>query len=75
MSPIESGLAGIVLLLILFFLRMPIAFAMALSGMIGFGYIVSWSTGKSPGERFLDNYIPTRLARSLCLCSWAHLLS
>lgn len=47
MSPVESGIAGIILLLILFFLRMPIAFAMALSGMIGFSYIVSWSTGAS----------------------------
>ena len=47
MGPVESGLVGIVLLLILFFLKMPIAFAMAFVGMLGFGYIVSWSTGVS----------------------------
>ena len=47
MGPIERGIAGIVLLFILFFLRMPIAFAMAFAGMIGFGYIVSWQTGFS----------------------------
>jgi|LSQX01.1.fsa_nt_gb tripartite ATP-independent transporter DctM subunit len=47
MTPIEIGIAGIVLLLFLFFLRMPIAFAMAFAGMIGFGFIVSWSTGTS----------------------------
>ena len=35
MSPIECGIAGIILLLILFFLKMPIAFAMALAGMTG----------------------------------------
>jgi C4-dicarboxylate transporter DctM subunit len=47
MSPIECGIAGLFLLLILFFLNMPIAFAMALAGVIGFGYIVSWPTAAS----------------------------
>ena len=47
MSPIECGIAGVILLMVLFFLKMPIAFAMAFAGMIGFGYIVSWSTGVS----------------------------
>ncbi|MDO9534678.1 MAG: TRAP transporter large permease [Bacillota bacterium] len=47
MSPVEAGIAGIILLLVLFFLRMPIAFAMAFVGMIGFGYIVTWSAGTS----------------------------
>lgn len=47
MSPVESGIAGIVLLIVLFFLRMPIAFAMAFVGMLGFGYIVTWSAGTS----------------------------
>ena len=47
MSPIECGIAGLILLLIFFFLNMPIAFAMALAGVIGFGYIVSWPTAAS----------------------------
>jgi len=45
MSPIEVGIAGIVLLLVLFFLRMHIAFAMAFVGLVGFCYITSWSAG------------------------------
>jgi tripartite ATP-independent transporter DctM subunit len=47
MGPVESGIVGIILLIILFLLKMPIAFAMAFVGMLGFGYIVSWSAGTS----------------------------
>lgn len=47
MSPVEAGIVGVILLLVLFFLRMPIAFAMAFVGMLGFGYIVTWSAGAS----------------------------
>jgi len=47
MGPIECGIAGIILMVILFLLKMPIAFAMALVGLLGFSYIVSWSAGAS----------------------------
>ncbi len=39
MSPEAAGIAGIVLLLLLFLLRMPVAFAMAFSGLAGFAYL------------------------------------
>ena len=39
MSPEIIGVLGIVLLLLLFLLRMPIAFAMALVGFVGFAYL------------------------------------
>lgn len=41
MSPIEVGLLGLVAFLILMALRMPIAYAMALVGFIGFSYLTS----------------------------------
>lgn len=39
MSPEATGIAGIGLLLVLFLLRMPVAFAMALTGLVGFAYL------------------------------------
>jgi C4-dicarboxylate transporter DctM subunit len=39
MSPEAVGIAGIVLLLVLFMLRMPVAFAMAFAGLLGFAYL------------------------------------
>ncbi len=39
MSPVTAGIAGIGLLLVLFLLRMPVAFAMALVGLVGFAYL------------------------------------
>ena len=39
MSPVTIGIAGIALLLILFLLRMPVAFAMAFVGLVGFAYL------------------------------------
>jgi len=39
MSPIIAGIAGIVLLLLLFLIRMPVAFAMAFVGLVGFAYL------------------------------------
>lgn len=39
MSPETAGIVGIALLLFLFLLRMPIAFAMALVGFAGFAYL------------------------------------
>jgi C4-dicarboxylate transporter, DctM subunit len=40
MEPVTAGLLGIFLLLLLFMLDMPVAFAMAMVGCIGFSYIV-----------------------------------
>ncbi len=39
MSPVVTGIAGIGLLLLLFLLRMPVAFAMAFVGVVGFAYL------------------------------------
>ena len=39
MSPETAGIVGIVLLLVLFILRMPVAFAMAFVGFVGFAYL------------------------------------
>jgi C4-dicarboxylate transporter DctM subunit len=41
MSPATAGLIGIALLVALFLLRMPVAFAMALVGFVGFAYLTS----------------------------------
>jgi tripartite ATP-independent transporter DctM subunit len=45
MSPLIMGLTGLVIFLLLIFLRMPIAFAMALVGFAGFSYLTSASAG------------------------------
>ncbi|NIQ40254.1 MAG: TRAP transporter large permease subunit [Proteobacteria bacterium] len=39
MSPVVAGIVGIALLLLLFLLRMPVAFAMAFVGLVGFAYL------------------------------------
>lgn len=39
MSPETAGMAGIALLLILFLIGMPVAFSMALVGLVGFAYL------------------------------------
>jgi len=39
MTPETAGIVGIVLLLLLFVIRMPVAFAMAFVGFIGFAYL------------------------------------
>jgi len=39
MSPVAVGIVGIALLLLLFLLKMPVAFAMAFVGFIGFAYL------------------------------------
>ena len=41
MSPATAGLIGIGLLVVLFMLRMPVAFAMALVGFVGFAYLTT----------------------------------
>ena len=47
MSPVTVGIIGIVVLLIIFLLRMPIGFAMAFVGFIGFSYLISPQAGLS----------------------------
>ena len=47
MNPVTIGIIGIVVLLILFLLRMPIGFAMAFVGFIGFSYLISPQAGLS----------------------------
>jgi C4-dicarboxylate transporter DctM subunit len=41
MDPLFIGIGGIVLLLVLFFLGVPLGFAMAIAGILGFAYVVS----------------------------------
>jgi C4-dicarboxylate transporter, DctM subunit len=41
MSPTIAGAAGIVILILLFSMRVPVAFAMGIMGFLGFGYLVS----------------------------------
>jgi C4-dicarboxylate transporter, DctM subunit len=45
MSPALTGLAGIVLLFLMFFSRMPVAYCMAFVGFIGFSAVVSFNSG------------------------------
>jgi len=40
MSPVTTGIVGICLLLLLFLIRMPVAFAMSFVGLVGFAYLV-----------------------------------
>jgi tripartite ATP-independent transporter DctM subunit len=41
MNPVHVGLIGVMILIILLFLRMPVAFCMALVGVFGFGFLIS----------------------------------
>ena len=45
MNPVTVGIIGIVVLLVVFLLRMPVGFAMALVGLVGFSWIVSPEAG------------------------------
>ncbi|VEN72886.1 C4-dicarboxylate ABC transporter permease [Candidatus Desulfarcum epimagneticum] len=45
MSPALTGLAGIALLFLMFFSRMPVAYCMAFVGFIGFSAVVSFQSG------------------------------
>jgi len=47
MNPVTIGIIGIVLLVIIFLLRMPVGFAMAFVGLIGFSCLVSTEAGLS----------------------------
>jgi C4-dicarboxylate transporter DctM subunit len=45
MNPVDAGILGIVLLVFLFLIRMPVAFAMAFVGFLGFSYLGSFHAG------------------------------
>jgi C4-dicarboxylate transporter DctM subunit len=45
MSPATAGIVGILVLILLFLIEFPVAFAMAFVGILGFGYLVSFSAG------------------------------
>jgi tripartite ATP-independent transporter DctM subunit len=45
MDPVNVGIIGIALLVFLFLLRMPVAFAMAFVGFLGFSYLGSFQAG------------------------------
>ncbi|MGB9886164.1 MAG: TRAP transporter large permease [Moorellales bacterium] len=51
MTPIETGLLGIVLMLVLFLLRVPVAFAMGIAGLVGFAYVASWDKAMALAAR------------------------
>jgi C4-dicarboxylate transporter DctM subunit len=56
-SPITIGLIGIVVLVLIFFLGMPVGFAMAFVGLAGFCYLVSPEAGLSILARdFFSNF-------------------
>jgi tripartite ATP-independent transporter DctM subunit len=41
MNPVHIGIIGVVCLIVLLFSRFPVAFCMAMVGLLGFGYLVS----------------------------------
>jgi C4-dicarboxylate transporter, DctM subunit len=41
MNPVYVGIVGVIVLIVLLFSRFPVAFCMALVGLVGFGYLVS----------------------------------
>jgi C4-dicarboxylate transporter, DctM subunit len=45
MDPTTVGLIGLVVLIIVLFSRMPVGFVMALVGVVGFSYAVTWDAG------------------------------
>lgn len=47
MTPVQVGLVGIAALFLLFFLRFPVAFSLALVGFAGFAYLTSFQAAAS----------------------------
>jgi len=56
MSPVTIGIIGIGVLLVMFLLRMPIAFAMALVGLAGFAYLTTPEAALSLLARDIFDY-------------------
>ena len=42
MTPTEAGIYGFIVLVALMFLKIPVGFVMALVGLLGFAFLVSW---------------------------------
>ena len=51
MSPTYIGIIGIILLVAIFFTRMPVAYVMTLVGFLGFSYVVSLKAGLNLSAR------------------------
>jgi C4-dicarboxylate transporter DctM subunit len=47
MTPEHAGLAGIGLLIVLFLIRVPVAFSMTIVGLVGFAYLNGWESALS----------------------------
>ncbi|HOF06144.1 MAG TPA: TRAP transporter large permease [Syntrophales bacterium] len=47
MTPVTTGIVGFLVLITLMFLRIPVAFVMAMVGFVGFGVLVSWPASLS----------------------------
>lgn len=47
MSPTTIAIVGIVILVVVFMIRMPVAYAMGVVGFIGFGFAASWESALS----------------------------
>ena len=45
MDPMTVGLIGLAVLVVVLFSRMPVGFVMALLGVVGFSYVVTWEGG------------------------------
>lgn len=57
MSPTLAGIIGIILLILVFFSRMPVAYVMTMIGYLGFSYLVSGNAGlKLLARDFFDVY-------------------
>ncbi len=63
MSPMTTGILGIAILIILFLLRMPVAFAMILVGLGGFAYLATPSAALGLlGRDFFDYFSAYQLS-------------
>src|SRR4030065_1798070 len=57
MDPVNVGIIGIVLLVFLFLVRSPCAFAMAFIGFLGFSYLSSFNAGvKLLAQDFFEQF-------------------
>lgn len=59
MDPVTTGIVGILVLLFLFVINMPISFAMAIVGFLGFGYIINWNAAVSLLTRDIFSMLST----------------
>jgi len=45
MDPVSVGVLGILFMIFLFLIRVPVAFSMMITGLLGFSYLSSWNAG------------------------------